>query len=211
MPGAGATRLYLVRHGAHALVDRVLVGRTAGVHLSRRGHIEAKRVAWRLRCEGLTAVHSSPRERALQTAGYIAAAAGLHIKIAPELDEADFGAWAGRAFSELEQDPLWADWNRRRGKARPPGGESMQEIQLRIVTYLDQLAADHAHARIALVSHAEVIRAALLHQLRLGLDDFHNIEVKPASVSQLVIDGADARVAEVATVMDEGHAYAFSG
>ena len=39
------------------------------------------------------------------------------------------------------------------------------------------------------VSHAEVIRAALLAALDLDLDAFHRIEVEPASVSTIAVGG----------------------
>ena len=73
----------------------------------------------------------------------------------------------------------------------------MRSVQRRVVQHLEQLGNDQADGTIAIVSHAEPIRAALLHYLRIALDDFHSIEVDPASVSTLSVDKAGIHVRQV--------------
>lgn len=188
------TTFFLVRHAAHGLLDRVLVGRTPGVGLSARGRRQAERVALRLAGERLTAVHVSPRERARETAGPIAAASGAPVVLSLDLDEIDFGAWTGRSFDELAGDPAWRAWNERRAEAQPPGGESMRSVQARVVRLLDGLARLHPGGRIAVVSHGDVIRAALLHYLGLPLDSYDRFEIGPAGVSILVVGSWGAKI-----------------
>jgi broad specificity phosphatase PhoE len=206
----GMTKFYLVRHAVHSLVNCVLVGRTPGVLLAPEGCEQAKLLARRLGPEQITAVQSSPRERAMETAKFIAAPGKLPVEVVPELDETDFGEWAGCSFEQLKSDARWTAWNTARGTARPPGGESMLELQRRILGHLDRLRVNCPHERIVLVSHAEVIRAALLHYLGCGLDAFSSIEIGPASVSILLAEAAGVRVlAANEHWADEGHAHAF--
>ena len=68
MPGTRATtRVHLVRHGAHSLIDRVLVGRMEGVPLSEEGRRQAYSLNRRLGTRRVTGIYTSPRQRARET------------------------------------------------------------------------------------------------------------------------------------------------
>ena len=187
------TTFSLIRHGTHDIVDDVLVGRTPGVRLNSRGRNQAQRLADRLGRERIDLVQSSPQMRAQETAEPIAQRVGMPVEISAEIDELNTGAWTGRTFAALNGDPLWSLWNTRRGTVRPPDGESMHELQLRAVEHLGRIAASMPDGHVALCSHAEVIRAIVLHALRLPLDDFHRVNVAPATISTLAVhqDGID--------------------
>jgi probable phosphoglycerate mutase len=176
--------MYLVRHGAHALVDKVLCGRSDAAALSPEGVEQAHQLATHFAARAVDAVQSSPRQRTRQTASPIAQAVGRQIDFADDMDELDAGEWTGRSFSDLAGDPAWQAWNARRGQARPPGGESMGELQARVIGHLERLKDSNAQS-VVIVSHAEPIRAALLHCRDLPLDRFAEIAVAPGSISIL--------------------------
>ena len=48
-----------------------------------------------------------------------------------------------------------------------------------------------------IVTHAEPIRAALMHYLALPLDDFQSVAIDPASVSTVSLMGSRAIVSRV--------------
>jgi probable phosphoglycerate mutase len=179
--------LFLIRHAPHPLLDAVLVGRMAGAGLDEPGHRAAGEVAGALASRSPNAIHSSPQARARETAQPIARRTGIAVEVAEALDEIDLGEWTGRTFRELETDPGWRRWNSARGLARPPKGESMRELQDRVIGHLRAVSDDRPDGRVVMVSHAEVIRAALLYALDLPLDDFWRIAVAPASISTLVV------------------------
>ncbi len=179
------TTFFLMRHATHALLGRVLVGRTPGVGLDDSGRSQAAGLARRLADEEVTQLQSSPRDRARETAEPIARRLGLSVEIEPAIDEIDFGAWGGCSFAALETEPGWEVWNTQRSAARPPGGETMLELQRRVVGHLEETARRLPQARIALVSHAETIRAVILHCLGMALDDFARIEIAPASITTI--------------------------
>jgi probable phosphoglycerate mutase len=188
------TMFILVRHATHCLVDRVLVGRMAGVSLSEEGHDQARRLASALSSERITALHSSPQVRARETARAIADRLGLPIEIAGAIDELDVGDWTGRPFAALTEDPLWSLWNNQRSSSRPPHGESMAELQTRAMLHVNAIATAEPKARVAIVSHAEVIRAIIMDALKMPLDDFHRIEVAPGSISTIAIQCTRAEI-----------------
>jgi broad specificity phosphatase PhoE len=185
--------VHLVRHGHHALIGSVLCGRMGGVELDELGRRQILRCAERV-TPVPSILQSSPQPRARQSAGILASHFGLPLEIVSAVDEIDFGRWTGRSFLELENDPNWKRWNGRRGTACPPDGESMQHLQQRVVRHLEGIRADPGNATVLIVSHAEPIRAALMHYANIGLDDFLSVAVEPASVSTLCFDGPEVHI-----------------
>src|SRR5260370_40425598 len=132
----GMTVFHLLRHGEHRLAGRVLPGRMPGVGLSERGRAEIAAVAERLAGEGVAARFASPLQRTRESAEIIAARLGLPITFHDDLIELDFGEWTGATFDSIRADPRWQAWRTQRSLARIPGGESMRQVQRRIVEAL---------------------------------------------------------------------------
>jgi broad specificity phosphatase PhoE len=173
----------LVRHAhTHAIGTR-LAGRTPRVHLSARGYAELPRLRRQLAPIALDAVYSSPLVRARETAEPIAADHGLAVEIDDDLNEVDFGDWTDSTFDALSADPRWEVFNRRRSTAAVPNGEQPSQVQRRAVTLISRLADRHRPGTIAIVSHAEVIRSAVLWFDRRSLDDFDQVPIDTASVT----------------------------
>jgi probable phosphoglycerate mutase len=188
MPGARATtRVHLVRHGAHELIDRVLVGRMEGVPLSEEGRQQARSLVRRLGTRRISGLYTSPRQRARETADIIAEHLGLALEVTTRLDELNFGGWTGRTFSQLDADPAWRQWNEARSRVRPPGGETMREAQARALRYISETHRARAGSTVVMVTHAEIIRAVVLHCLAWPLDAWQGVEIPPASVTTLDI------------------------
>ena len=189
------TQVHLVRHGHHALLGRVLCGRMPGVQLDELGCTQMAAVAQMIKQTCPLALQSSPQRRALQSAGIVAAACGLAVEIVPAFDEIEMGEWTGAEFSDLASDDRWQRWNEERGSTRPPGGESMVSVQTRVVGHIERLGA--LGGSIVIVTHAEPIRAALMHYLALPLDAFHSVEIDPASISTISLDGSRGLVSRL--------------
>jgi broad specificity phosphatase PhoE len=185
---------FLVRHAAHELVDRVLCGRMPGVSLGEEGRAQARRAAERLARERIAAIHTSPLERARETAAPIAERLRLEPEVHEAINEIDLGQWAGRSFEDLSGEPRWQSWNNARAVSRPPWGESMLEVQARAVGNLEQARGAHPNQAVVLVSHADVIKAALLYYLGMPIDGYRLFDIGPASISTLVVGDWGAKV-----------------
>jgi broad specificity phosphatase PhoE len=193
---------FLIRHAAQALIGEHLAGRTAEAALGEAGSAQAVRLGERMRNERLDAIQASPRERTLETARVVAQACGIaSVETVDALDEVDFGAWSGVDFETLSHDLRWRRWNERRSLARAPEGESMLEVQGRVVRHIERARAVWPDCALALVSHAEVIRAALIYFLGLSLDAWRLIEISPASITKLVVNDEGATVLGVNEVL----------
>lgn len=182
-----ALTLFLVRHAAHDRVADTLCGRMAGIGLGAAGRAQAAALAARLRGEAIGALHSSPLRRCLETAAPIGAALGLEPLAEDALAEIDFGEWTGLSFARLQEDPRWRHWNSARDEAAAPGGESMRAVQRRVLDWIGAVQEHQPEGRIALVSHGDVIKAAICHVLGLPLQGYERFDIAPASLTTLVL------------------------
>jgi broad specificity phosphatase PhoE len=191
------TTLHLLRHGEHGLLGRVLAGRMPGVGLSERGRAEIEAVAGRLAGEGIVALYASPLQRTRETAEILAARLGLPIEFRDDVMELDFGEWTGTTFDAIRADPRWQSWSQHRSLATIPGGESMRAVQRRVVEAVLEIGERHREEAVVVVSHGDVIRAALVFALGMPLDFYGRIEVAQGSLSTIRLDAGGIRVVAI--------------
>jgi probable phosphoglycerate mutase len=101
----------------------------------------------------------------------------------PGVIEADYGEWTGGTIAELAKTDLWRTVQIAPSRARFPGGESISEMQSRMVTALEGVIAAHPGEIVVVVSHADPIKAAIAHFNGVHLDLFQRVIVSPASVT----------------------------
>jgi probable phosphoglycerate mutase len=188
------TTFLLIRHASHDLLGNTLAGRAPDVHLNARGKLEAERLADRLARLPIRAIYTGPLERSQESAWPLAMRFMFELRVHEGFDEIDFGSWTRKTFEELEPDAAWKEWNTNRGTATATEGESMVHVQERIVHALDRLSREHPGEHVAVISHGDVIKAALLHYLGTPLDRIHQLEVSPASISILTVEDGYGRI-----------------
>lgn len=196
--------LYVVRHAACESVGRGLAADRPDPGLDGRGVDQARALASGLSSITFDAVYSSPRKRARQTATSLAKPRGLEVRSADGLREVGFGQWAGRSFAELAEQPAWSRWNSFRSFERPPGGESMAEVQARAVGEVERIAGEWPDGTLAVVSHADVIKVVLAYFLGMPIDFHGRLEILPASVSVLQLGPWGAKVHRLNDVEGRG-------
>jgi len=188
------TKLLLIRHALTDSVGQRLSGRMPSVPLNAEGQAQAQKLAERLAPVPLAAIYSSPLERALQTAAPLAQRHQLEPIVSEDFLEIDFGHWTNRTFQGLAGEPEFQRFNSFRSHTRIPGGELMLEAQARTVAGLGRLCAQHPGATVAVVSHADLLKAAVAYYAGIPLDLFQRLEISPASVSGLEIFEETARI-----------------
>jgi probable phosphoglycerate mutase len=175
--------LLLIRHGANEWVGKRLAGWTPNVHLNEEGRNQAVVLAERLATVPLSAIYSSPLERTMETAQPLADACGLTLQVRAGLGETRYGEWTGRSLKELKDEALWPVVQVYPSGVRFPGGESMNEVQSRIVAELDAIRDAHPDQVVAAVSHSDPIKLAVAHYAGIPLDLFQRLTISPASVT----------------------------
>lgn len=173
-------RLTMICNGATAAtrrgsfpLDEPLEPRSLTQAKAMRGTLRRADRAW-----------TAPALRARQTAE----ALSLGALVEPLLADQDHGSWAGKSFEDVQaQQPgdmaAWlTDPN-----ATPHGGESLADVACRAAGLMDRLMAEPGHT-IAL-THASVIRTAIVHVLGAPLAACWKIDIEPLSVTDLRSDG----------------------
>ncbi len=191
------TTVFLVRHAAHELIGRVLCGRMPGVRLGAEGRRQAERIAERLAREAVAALYTSPLERARETAAPIAERLGLQPQTSEAITDVDYGEWSGMSFEALDSDPRWATWNAAKSTHRPPGGETVLDVQRRAIGQVERLVEAHPDGGAVLVSHCDVIKAVLAYFLGLAIEGISRFEISPASISTVIVGPWGAKVHSV--------------
>ena len=148
----------------------------------------------RLADEKIEALYSSPLQRTRETAEILSERLGLPISYREDVIELDYAEWTGLTFDAIRNDARWQLWREHRSIATIPGGESWRQVQDRIVDALFDLRRIHPDGTLLIVSHGDVIRAALLFALGMPLDFYSRIEIAPASISTIRLDEAAIRV-----------------
>ena len=162
----GAAELHVVRH-ADAVPESeetfAIYDDYEAHPLSERGRAQAAAVAERFGELDVRAVYASPIRRARQTADAIAAVAGVPVHEEPEVREIAIGEVDNGTAMSLRARLEWlATVAMRDGSwTGIPGTEPSHEVRGRMLRALDAIAARHPGERVAVVSHAGAINAAL--------------------------------------------------
>lgn len=180
-------RLFLIRHGETAdNVQMRYIGRR-DEPLTDKGRQQADRVADALSSFPIRMVYTSPLMRAADTAEQIRSACGAMLQTDSRLMEGSFGRWEGMSRDEViglgspdvEQLASWES----DASCSPPGGESLAEVQTRMISLVEDLESELSGNTIALVSHVGPIKALLAHALGIPLEATQRLFLDPCSIS----------------------------
>ena len=175
--------MLLIRHAVNDWVGERLAGWTPGVHLNDKGRAQASALGPRLAGVPLAAIYCSPLERTRETAQPLAEAHGLTVQVCEGLGETRYGDWTGRNLKDLKEEELWPVIQVYPGGARFPDGESLREVQARMVVELDAIRDAHPGQAVAVISHSDPIKLAVAHYAGLPLDLFQRLTISPASIT----------------------------
>ena len=165
------TRILAIRHGETAWnVDTRIQGHL-NIPLNDIGHWQAERLGQALAGEEIAAIYASDLSRAHETALYVGRATGVPVVAELGLRERGFGDFEGRTFAEIEVSlPEQADlWRKRDPSFAPSGGESLLQVQERVLATVNRLAKQHPGELIVMVGHGGVMDVLYRAATRLGL------------------------------------------
>ena len=151
------TTLYLMRHGEVHNPEQILYGRRPGFYLSETGIEQAQAAGRWLADKPITAVYTSPMERAQQTAGFVAEYhAGLRPKTDARLIEV-LTPYEGQPTSELAE----MGWDLYTGN-QPPF-ESPARVLQRVLDFFEFIRLRHKGESIVAVGHGDILVFSWLH------------------------------------------------
>ena len=197
-------KLILVRHGeTYWNEEKRVQGGDSDIKLNNTGLNQAKKLAAFLKNEHITAIVSSPLQRATITAEAIARHHQLPVEVDQGLRELRVGELEGMSVSNLSTtfSQFLMQWWQGRGSTKLPEGESLVELQQRAWKAIERLLAkrkaspEHSEGTtVVVVSHYFVTLTIILKALDLPLDYFAKFKVDPGGVSILEIEDYGTRL-----------------
>jgi broad specificity phosphatase PhoE len=127
---------------------------------------------------------TSPALRARETA----AALGLPATVDERLRDCDFGRWTGRKLSQVivREPRKLMSWISNPSSA-PHGGETIPQVMERVAAWISE--PDRSKGHTVAITHASVIRAAIVYVIQAELRSFWRIDVSPLSLTDLRTNG----------------------
>jgi len=188
--GDGADVLILVRHGESAANAAGALSGRAESPLTENGRSQVASLSALV--EGASRLISSPLGRARETAGTLGL--GLPIDVDERWTEIDYGELEGVSLTAVPPD-VWRRW-RSDPSFRPPGGETVAEVGMRVRDACDELfsrpgSGARADGDVVVVSHVSPIKAAVAWALGAGDDVAWRLHLSTASLTRVAwgVDG----------------------
>ena len=156
--------IIFLRHAqAENNTKRILAGRTDGVPLTKEGLEQAERIAKYLKPLNISAIYSSPIERAKHTAEIVAKHNSLNYELDSRLTELDMGKFTCKPYEEIfaeygnvflkyyENDPAIAEHEI----------ETFPQVKKRILDMVNYVVKKHKNENVLLVTHMDPIKIML--------------------------------------------------
>lgn len=179
-------KLYLIRHG-ECEGQGTYIGRGSDVSLTTEGFTQIKTIG---KIDDIDFLYTSPMKRCLESSRIISESTGIKAEIINGLEEIDFGDWEGLSFKKIEKvaPKEYKQWYQNPIDHKPPSGESLLELQKRVLDSLprfSELISDKKIWNIIIVSHKGPLSILLLHFLQLELKHFWSFKIDRGSTTKL--------------------------
>lgn len=194
------TRLYLVSCAQTSLDKEGVFQGSSNHRLSREGIKHTRLLSGYLQAERIDSFYSSPWESAFNTASILAGKHRRGVIRIEDLQDMDYGKWIGKTVEGLKaSDPeMLITWQFEPHKHIMPGGETLREVQERIVQALEKILSVEKGSGVCVVTHTIPVKTAMCYFMN---DDLSLIWLTPRQESTAlnIIDFEDdeARVIEV--------------
>lgn len=172
--------IIFLRHGqAENNTKRILAGRTEGVPLTKIGIEQAEQIGKYLKPIDISAIYSSPIERANNTAKIVAESNSIDYKLDERLIELDMGKFTRMPYDEIfakhgnvflkfySNDPIISEYD----------VETFPHVQKRVMDMLDYIIKKHDQQNVILVTHMDPIKSVIAKVM----------DLKPLSLFELII------------------------
>jgi len=178
--------IIFLRHAqAENNAKRILAGRTEGVHLTKTGIEQAEQIAKYLKPLDISAIYSSPIERASHTAEIVAKNRSLEVVLDERLTEIDMGK-----FTRMNYDDMFAKYGNIFLKFYENNPvisehevETFPDVQKRVLDMVDHVLKKHNNENVILVTHMDPIKSMLAKVMNLVPETLFELIIANASLT----------------------------
>ena len=179
--------IIFLRHAqAENNTKRILAGRTEGVPLTKTGIEQAERISEYLKPLVISAIYSSPIQRAKHTAEIVAKNRSLEVVLDERLTEIDMGKFTRMNYDDMfakygniflkfyENDPVISEHE----------VETFPDVQKRVLDMVDHVLKKHNNENVLLVTHMDPIKSMLARVM----------DLRPKTLFELIIANASLTI-----------------
>ena len=179
--------IIFLRHAqAENNTKRILAGRTEGVPLTKAGIEQAESIAKYLKPLNISAIYSSPIERASHTAEIVAKNNSLDYELDDRITEIDMGKFTRMNYDDMfakygnvflkfyENDPIIAECE----------VETFAEVQKRVIDMVGHIVKKYKNQNVVLVTHMDPIKSMISTIM----------DLKPKTLFELIIANASLTI-----------------
>lgn len=175
-----------LRHGqAKNNLERILTGRTPNVPLTEKGIEQAENIAKFLEQMSISAIYSSPIERAKHTAEIVAKHNSLDVTIDDRLIELDMGKFTGVSYDDIftSHGNVFMKFYNGELEIAHNGVETFSEVKKRILSIVEHVVENHPDQNVVLVTHMDPIKAMLSTVVDLSPTNLFELIIANASLN----------------------------
>ena len=176
-------QIIFLRHGqAKNNTERVLSGRTPGVPLTDKGITQAQQTAELLEHMNISAIYSSPIQRAKHTAEIVGEHNSIDVQIDDRLIELDMGKFTVVPYDEIfsSHGNVFLKFTNGELEIAHNGVETFADVKKRVTSIVDEIIEKHPDQNVVLVTHMDPIKAMLSNV----------VDVSPTNLFELIIANA---------------------
>ena len=180
-------QVIFLRHGqAKNNTERILAGRTEGIPLTDRGVQQAEHTAQLLEHMNISAIYSSPIQRAKHTAEIVGNHNSIDVQIDDRLIELDMGKFTGMPYDEIfnSHGNVFMKFYNGELEIAHNGVETFSEVKRRVNSIVEHVLEKHPNENVVLVTHMDPIKAMLSSVF----------ELTPTALFELIIANASLNI-----------------
>lgn len=180
-------QIIFLRHGqAKNNTDRILAGRTEGIPLTETGIKQAQHTAELLEHMNISAIYSSPIQRAKHTAEIAGQHNSVDVTIDERLIELDMGKFTGMHYDQIfnSHGNVFMKFYNGELEIAHNGVETFSQVKNRVLSLVDHVIKKHPDENVVLVTHMDPIKAMLSTI----------VELSPTNLFELIIANASLNI-----------------
>jgi probable phosphoglycerate mutase len=178
--------IIFLRHGqAENNTKKILAGRSPGVNLTETGIEQAEDAGRMLKALNISAIYSSPIDRAIQTADIVGNYCDLEIVTDDRLIELDMGKFTKMPYNEIfaKHGNVFLKFYEGSDEVSENGVETFAKVQKRIFEMVDFVIDKHKNENVVLVTHMDPIKAMIGKVLKLRPEVLFELIIANASLN----------------------------
>lgn len=184
-------KITFISHGAtvYSEENRICTNNDNYPPLNDAGEEEIEKICEWLKKRGVQndKIYTSPSLRSIQSAQMISKIFKKDFEVLDDLTSRKCGVWSGLTYNDIEEKypQMLNQMHENPCAFQPEGGEAIGDFDKRIVKIIKKIVDENTGNRIIIVTHPDIIQAAISNAIKLPAQHQGKVYVKTGSATQI--------------------------